>query len=281
MRLLTKSILAIALTSLIPACQPHSPPAQATPPPTASVVIEEPASTPAPAPITVSTPTSPPRISNKTIAGITFEGVSFDSRTHALNVVDQANGPGTSYPSSRVAALKNGGLMSINAGFFTTEGAPLGLVIANGKTSGSWNSASSLGSGIYRIDFSGKTSISRRGSRSSVSNSQELLQAGPLLIENGKAITGLDSSKLAVRSLIINDGGNRWWVGRTSSCTLAKLASALAQSSPSLWKSFHALNLDGGRSTDLFISSSIPGGPLERRGLLNRPVRNFLVLKTR
>jgi len=39
-----------------------------------------------------------------------------------------------------------------------------------------------------------------------------------------------------------------------------------------------ALNLDGGRSSDLWVGSSAAGGPLRERPLWNKPVRNFLVL---
>jgi len=235
---------------------------------------------PEPAPI-LSGPVTAPRIARKTISGIQLEGVSFDSRTHCLKVIDQKDGPGSSFPTSMDAANSLGGLMAINGGFFTPDGNPLGLVISDAKSTGGWNAASSLGSGIYRINSSGRASISRRSSRSAVSNSQELLQSGPLLIENSSAVRGLDSGKSALRSIILTDGESRWWVGKTSSCSLADLGRALAVSSPTSWKIRYALNLDGGRSTDLFISSKVPGGPVERRGFLNRPVRNFLVLTGR
>ena len=42
-----------------------------------------------------------------------------------------------------------------------------------------------------------------------------------------------------------------------------------------------ALNLDGGRSTDLWVSSSVSGGPASWRTPFNKPVRNFLVLVLR
>ncbi|WP_386821367.1 phosphodiester glycosidase family protein [Luteolibacter algae] len=229
----------------------------------------------------LSRPADKPNISRKTIAGIQFEGVSYDSRTHLLKVIDQANGPGSRFADSASVAHATNALLAINAGFFTPEGAPLGLVISEGKISGGWNSASSLGSGIYRISSAGAASISRRSSRSAVESSKELLQAGPLLVENGKTIGGLDPEKSAVRSILLSDGGTRWWIGRTSSCSLAALGSALGSGSPAPWNVRQALNLDGGRSTDLYISSSISGGPLTRRGLLNRPVRNFFILVSR
>ncbi len=222
---------------------------------------------------------SSPKVVSKTLSNIQFQGVSFDSRSHALKTIDQANGPGSQYISARDCADKQQALLAINAGFFTPEGNPLGLVISQGKRSGSWNSSSSLGTGIYRIDSSGIASISRRSQASAVFNSKELLQAGPLLIENQKPITGLDPSKVAMRSILLHDGGNRWWIGIASPCSLAELSRALSTQSPADWKISHALNLDGGRSTDLFISSKISGGSLERKSLMNRQVRNFLILK--
>jgi hypothetical protein len=101
------------------------------------------------------------------------------------------------------------------------------------------------------------------------------------LIENYKPVTGLDPSKVAMRSILLHDGGNRWWIGTTSPCSLAELSQALSTQSPFSWIIYHALNLDGGRSTDLFVSSEISGGTLESKSLMNRQVRNFLILKPR
>jgi hypothetical protein len=222
---------------------------------------------------------SPPKMVSQTLSTIQFHGVSFDSRSHALKTIDQSNGPGSEYFDARDCATKQEVLLAINAGFFTPEGNPLGLVISRGKRSGSWNSSSSLGSGIYRIDPSGKPTISRRTRVGAVSDSKELLQAGPLLIENYNPITGLNQSKIAMRSILLHDGRHRWWVGITSPCSLAGLSQALNIQSPTGWKISHALNLDGGRSTDFYVSSKISGKSLERKSLMNRQVRNFLILK--
>lgn len=270
---------AIALSS----CRPTGKPAAPTPQQPVSDSRPARAGTPQILPETIAALPAPgsPRLAGKTISGIVFEGVSFDSRTHRLVVADQAHGPGSIWSSSEEVARRRGALLAINAGFFTPEGAPLGLVVSSGKTSGAWNSASSLGSGIYREPQGGLPSISRRSSRSAVSGSRELIQAGPLLLENSSPVRGLDGEKSALRSLILTDGGTRWWIGKTSSCTLAALGRAIDNSSPAPWKISDALNLDGGRSTDLFISSSVPGGPVNRRGFLNRPVRNFLLLRAK
>jgi exopolysaccharide biosynthesis protein len=176
---------------------------------------------------------------------------------------------------------KTGAILAINGGFFTPGGNPLGSVISAGKRAGNWNSASSLGSGIYRINSQGRASISRRSSFSDVSASKELLQAGPLLVENRKPIRGLQDQKTASRTILLNDGGDRWWVGIASPCTLAELGRILARTSPAGWPVANALNLDGGRSSELYVSSDLRGGPIERRGVFNRPVRNFLILEAR
>lgn len=265
------------------ACQPAAPldgrwvnPGQPTADPSPAITAPP---TPALPPPTA--PADSPALLRKTIHGIKFEGVAFDSRSHHLLVIDQARGPGTVFESSEAVARKTGALLAINAGFFTPEGKPLGLVIAGGSRSGAWNSASSLGSGIFAENSSGGLSIFRRNSPAAASGARELIQAGPLLVENGKGVGGLDGGKVAVRSILLTDGGSRWWIGKTSPCTLAALGSALSSSSPAPWAVGNALNLDGGRSTDLFVSAEIPGGPISRRGILNRPVRNFLILEAR
>lgn len=217
------------------------------------------------------------------ISGIVFEGVAFDSRSHRLVVADQAGGPGSQFADAASAGRLHGGLAAVNAGFFTPEGAPLGLVVAAGKCAGAWNSASSLGSGVWHEDTSGQSAITRRENlgRPGAATMRELLQAGPMLIENGRAVSGLDTIKPSVRTLVLWDGGSRWWLGRASACTLAELGASLASGKPAGWPVRHALNLDGGRSSDLWISEAVPGGPVTKRPAWNRPVRNFLILMPR
>lgn len=225
-------------------------------------------------------PPAPARIANQQISGISFEGISFDSRSHRLVVVDQENGPGSRFPDAAAAARSRNGMAAINAGFFTPEGDPLGLVVSGAQSAGAWNSASSLGSGVWHETVAGKPGIARRENlgRSGAANALELIQAGPLLVENSRITAGLESTKSSVRTLILWDGGTRWWVGRGSPSTLAALGQAIASGSPPGWKVRHALNLDGGRSSDLWVSGAVPSGPLIRRSPWNRPVRNFLVL---
>jgi hypothetical protein len=222
----------------------------------------------------------PPQVTKAERSGIIFEGVAFDSRSYRLKVIDQADGPGSGFADAASAASGSMGLAAVNGGFFTPEGEPLGWVIAGGKRAGAWNSASSLGSGLWHADAAGRSAISRREnlSRAVADSMHELLQAGPMLVENGRAVNGLDANKASARTMILWDGGTRWWIGRSSPASLALVAVALSSEEITGWKVRHALNLDGGRSSELWVSSEVSGGPLARRPAWNRPVRNFLVL---
>jgi len=225
-------------------------------------------------------PAGSPQALRVTLSGITFEGVAFDSRTHRLQVVDQQGAPGSRFSSAADAARPLNGLAAVNGGFFTPEGEPLGLVIASGSRFGSWNTASSLGSGIWHADKAGNSAISRRESlgRSRATAMRDLLQAGPMLVENGRAVAGLESTKPRMRTLMLWDGGDRWWIGCATPCTLARAGEVLASSSPAGWPVRQALNLDGGRSSELWIAKRVAGGPASIRPAWHRPVRNVLVL---
>jgi uncharacterized protein YigE (DUF2233 family) len=230
---------------------------------------------------------SVPAISAKRLTvmagGISFDGIAFDSRSHRLAVADQAQGPATKWLESSEAGSKTGGLAAVNAGFFTPEGAPLGLVVSRGKAVGNWNGASSLGSGLWFEDASGRMMLARREAIGAVAarKTRELIQAGPMLVDRRRAVGGLDDVKTSARMVLLWDGGHRWFMARTTPCTLHDLADALGIASPAGWPVHMALNLDGGRSAELWISDKIPGGPTFIRPLWNKPVRNFLVLHPR
>lgn len=218
-----------------------------------------------------------PQYKNVVANGISMQCVTFDSRSHFLRVLDQPNGPGSQWPTSQAAAQSVNGLAAINAGFFTPQGNPLGVVIANGKKAGA-NNPSSLGAGVW-YEANGKTSIIRREKTNF--NAPHLLQAGPMLAENSGAIKGLDDTKTSARCFIAWDGGSTWMIARTAPCSLNKLSQSLAGASPAGFPIRCALNLDGGRSAELYVSQGVAGGPTFNRPIWNNPVRNFLVLQAR
>jgi uncharacterized protein YigE (DUF2233 family) len=213
---------------------------------------------------------------NTELSGIAITAVAFDSRSHRLVVADQPGGPGSVWPDAKSAAAPRNGIAAVNGGFFTPEGAPLGRVIASGKRAGSLNPASSLGAGMF-VDDGSPALVRRESGRSG----GELLQSGPFLVESGRAIPGLSPESSTARTFIGWDGANGWFIARSGACSLAALAAALEGEKIGGVPARSVLNLDGGRSSELWISPSTPGGPLHQRPFWNRPVRNFLVLTPR
>ena len=227
---------------------------------------------PLPEPELAAAPKHPLRYQNVTSQGVTFSIVSFDTRDHFLAVADQE--PGKRWKSASQAARSIDGVAGINAGFFNTDSSPLGLVKARGKRSGHWNSQSSLASGVYQ--FSKGTSSLQRNKFADRS-SPELVQSGPFLVENGELISGLSATKSAQRSLILWNGKHHMAMAMTSTCTLKKLSTAV-DALPAKIPHYTALNLDGGRSCDLYINEEVSGGPAQKNHWLKNNVRNYLIL---
>ena len=214
--------------------------------------------------------------------GITISAVCFDDRKFQLTVADQADGCGSQWMDAKSAAMSCDGYAAINGGFFTPEGKPLGILVASGIKRGSLNQ-SSLGAGIF-ISSKNKSAILRRehyASSSVTHNVENLLQAGPMLIEHGKPTIGLSDNNARPRSFIAWDGKHHWAIGHIDSSTLAAAARALSETSLIGFKASSVLNLDGGRSSDLWAGPRVPGGAKTHRSFLNKPVRNYLVITSR
>jgi hypothetical protein len=270
---------------LIPSCAPYeSAPAPKTKAArTSPPVAIKPTPIEAPKVFTDLGPPAAPVLVSRRLPEFNLEGVAFDSRTHRLRVIDQTGGPGTTFTDASHAGSVHNALAAINAGFFTPEGEPLGLLVSKGKAFGSWNSSTSIGSAIWHESHSGTSQINRRHEThpSAAKQMREALQSGPMLVDRGHAVGGLESDKISARSFIAWDGGARWFIGRTSPCPLITLAATLASGKHCGWTIHRAMNLDGGRSSDLWISSRVSGGPLNSRPPWNKPVRNFLILVPR
>ncbi|MDA7888378.1 phosphodiester glycosidase family protein, partial [Akkermansiaceae bacterium] len=201
--------------------------------------------------------------------------VSFDRRNHRLVVADQSGGPGSDYDDANDAG--RGHLAAINGGFFTPTGSPLGLVVTNGTRRGGINRASFLGTGF----FLGPQAelMSRTEYLSSSPSRQEVLQSGPRLVWSGETLTGLSDREKRPRSFLLWNGKEHFALGYAESASLKGLSSLLQRQPISGFKIAYALNLDGGRSCDFWISSSVSGGGFTRSSFLKKDVRNYLVLQ--
>ena len=207
--------------------------------------------------------------------GIELTLVSFDRRNYRLVVADQPSGPGSRYDDARDAG--NGHLASINGGFFTPAGSPLGLVVTDGNRQGAVNRASFLGTGFF-LGPKAKL-LSRTDYLASPPSHQEVLQSGPRLVWSGETLTGLSNKDERPRSFLLWDGREHFALGYADSASLKGLSSLLRSQPLSGFKIAYALNLDGGRSCDFWVSSSVNGGGVTRSSFLKKDVRNYLVLK--
>jgi len=215
--------------------------------------------------------------------GIILSLVSFDDRDFQLQVADQLNGPATHWRDAQSAGKALHGVATINGGFFTPEGKPLGLVITSGERRSTINT-SSLGAGIYLSHAQGSQIVRRKTYTQSPKQWGEinqLLQTGPMLAENKKNISGLGNTNNRPRSFLAWDGHHHWAIGFANSCSLDALSRALAGKAPAGFAIQTAVNLDGGRSSDLWVGSQVHNGNKTHRSFLNKPVRNFLVIVAR
>ena len=178
--------------------------------------------------------------------------VVFDSRQFDLKVIDQPEGwsGGSRITECMRAAAAVAG---VNGGFFTPEFKPMGLMIANGKRTGAWQTSPLLTGAV--VVTSHPQLLWNAEVNPAVAS--ELVQAGPRLVDGGQAVPGLDHRKQSTRTFIATDGGHQWLLGLAHDISLAELAELLA--TPGLMPAFsvnRALNLDGGHSSSLYYRSN-------------------------
>ena len=287
MKLLWKSHLILLLIALLGSCSVTTPRARPPIPPLPTVPRADPLALPARA-VSMITPQDPPpspilsalpsqshplKVNSASLNGTTFTAVTFDRRNYFLKVIDQKEGPGTEFTGAEFAG--QGSLAAINGGFFNPDGSPLGLVITDGQSRGAFNSHSFLGTGI--ID--GENTILSH--RKSYQKSSELVQSGPRLVWDQERLIGLSKSKERPRSFVIWDGNNHFGIGYADRATLQGLANNLKAQPFEGFRIKYAINLDGGTSCDLWVSTQIPGGGFTKSSLFRKKARNYLALRKR
>jgi len=179
--------------------------------------------------------------------------VYFDSRSHELKIIDQ---PEAGAGAGQITACmrRAGAIAGVNGGFFTPQFTPMGLMIADGKPTGAWQSNKLLtGAVVVRHSPQLLWNAEVRESRSA----RDLIQAGPRLVDSGRPVASLERSKHVPRTFIATDGSHRWIFGLARHTSLGELAEILA--TPVLLPGFkihRALNLDGGRSSAIYYRTA-------------------------
>lgn len=208
-------------------------------------------------------------------ADVELQLVFFEAAKCDLRVIDQ---PQRVSAGSLGDAMRSGNYIAgCNAGYFTPEFAPLGLVISNSTRAGSFQKSSLLGGMV--VVRKGRPTLLWRDEYVEQKAVTELVQAGPRLVNGGKPVAGLDATKRRARTFIVTDCAGKWAIGICDRASLRELSDILATDAivPEL-EVERALNFDGGSSTGLWFRRADGKESYSREFAT---VRNFLAVLPR
>ena len=193
--------------------------------------------------------------------------IVFENRSHTLRVIDSPK-PGQSTLASVMESRQAIG--GVNGGYFEADYTPVGLVISEGKTLQRLKKAKLL-SGILAISPKGALSILRSNRFDPKPGAyRDAIQCGPMLVENSVPVPGLNTEKIARRTVVATGSGKQCALIYLTSVSLADAGEILAL--PKIlgnWTPSSALNLDGGSSSSLWAKDFVSLPEIKR-------VRNFL-----
>jgi uncharacterized protein YigE (DUF2233 family) len=169
--------------------------------------------------------------------------------------VVRAQDLGTPRTTVKAMAASSKAAACINANFFDTRGAPLGLVIAGGRTYQKMHKVGSVLTGIFSVTRSGPE-ITHRDLFTS-KDSIEAIQSGPRLIEKGVLTTGLKEGAAYSRraATCLDSDGNIIFASSDAGIRGAPLNDFALTLKSSPLSCVDALNVDGGGSAQLFVSA--------------------------
>ncbi|HXY61224.1 MAG TPA: phosphodiester glycosidase family protein [Chthoniobacterales bacterium] len=168
----------------------------------------------------------------------------FSTKFCRLRMIDQ--------PDERRLALsevmqRENCLAGVNGGYFDPDGNPVGLLVANGQTLSPLRRARLLSGVLFSV--AGKVQIARFSDFSTKQKIDAALECGPMVVDMGKPVHGLESTRPARRTFAAVASADRAALGFCSDVTLADLALILGSQFATDFKIQRALNLDGGSSS--------------------------------
>lgn len=208
-------------------------------------------------------------------AEVELKLVFFDAAKGDLRIIDQPQRSGAGSLGDAMRA--SNAIAGCNAGYFSPDFAPLGLVISNGTRVGSFQKSSLLG-GVVLVR-KGRPTLLWRDEFTEQKGITELVQAGPRLVNGGKPVAGLEATKRRARTFILTDCAGKWAIGICDRASLRELSDILA--TPAVFPEMEverALNFDGGSSTGLWFRR-VDGTESYSREF--GTVRNFLAVLPR
>jgi uncharacterized protein YigE (DUF2233 family) len=168
----------------------------------------------------------------------------FSAKSCRLKIIDQDFEP---RPDLEDVMVRGNFLAGVNGGYFDPEYRPIGLLIVDGEMLAPLQKARLL-SGV--LSSTGKKiQISRVSEFSLHQKPEAAVECGPMLVDAGKSVRGLESRKSARRTFAVVSSGDKVALGFCSDVTLADLSSILAVVTVPDLKIQRALNLDGGSSS--------------------------------
>lgn len=199
--------------------------------------------------------------------------VKFDPAQCTLAVIDDPRGD----TDLAEAMLARNCLAGVNGGYFHPDRRPIGLVISDGRALHPLERAKLL-SGLVKVSKNGRGSLLRPKEYKGSSGIAQALQAGPFLVDGGKAVAGLNATRSAARTVVVADAQGVRALLVSSAATLAEMGEILA-TLPVLanTRTRRALNLDGGSSTGLWVK----GAPQPFYRAEWKGVRNYLAIVPR
>jgi uncharacterized protein YigE (DUF2233 family) len=190
-----------------------------------------------------------------------------------LAVIDDPTGS----LSVATAGASRGALATVNGGYFAPDHESLGLVLSRGQVLHPLQRAPLL-SGLVLVGPK-RESLLRVAEYKPSPAHREALQAGPFLIDGGRAVPGLNATRSAARTVVFFAKDGEFGFISLRSATLADAAQILAL--PQLIKGHpitRALNLDGGSSCGLWVRR-VGQEPVSQREF--KTVRTYLSIVPR
>lgn len=169
------------------------------------------------------------------------------AKSCGLRVIDNPDGE----KNLADAMEQSKGLAGVNGGYFDPSFAPIGLRIVDGKTLAPLVRAR-LMTGILTSSPRG-IQIVRLSEFPRKQKFDAAIECGPMIVDLGAKVRGLDDTRSARRTFAAVDGSDRAALGFCSEATLAGLGKILATQFASDFKIQRALNLDGGSSTGFWF----------------------------
>jgi hypothetical protein len=173
----------------------------------------------------------------------------FSMKSCRLRVIDQPTEPRADLDE---VMLRERCLAGVNGGYFDPDYRPIGLLVADGRTIVPLQRARLL-TGVLS-ELAGKVQIWRVGEFSRQQRADAAIECGPMIVDFGKPVRGLELARPARRSFAAVAANDHAALGFCSDITLANFATILVLPLATDFKIQRALNLDGGSSSAFWFA---------------------------